>query len=171
MAEDTSGKENESVQDIVQTKISTENGHAWADMAFYRKWTADDVSNFVYFDRYAAFGPGEVWVYAYTDADGDGDGTPGEHSDREDSDYLAGGVWVYVPETFVECDNTRQTRCNEYEVGVFANGNDPFETSSMWALEGTATYHGRAIGIFTDAARQAYFRASAEMNRFFREQY
>lgn len=163
------GQRERSVQDIVRTEVRNVNGHAWADMVFYRKWTADDVDNLMYFDRYAAFGPGEIWVYAHTDADGDGDGTPGEQNDREDSDYLAGGVWVYVPETFEECDNTSQNApiCNEYEVGVFVNGNDPFETSSMWALEGTATYDGRAIGIFSGTAGQSYFRANAEMTLSF----
>lgn len=159
------GQRERSVSDIVQTKIRNENGHAWADMAFYRKWTADDVSNSHFFDRYAAYGPGEIWVYAYTDADGDGDGTPGEHSDEADSDYLAGGVWVYVPETFVDC--SENTLCNEHEVGTFLHGNDPFETQSMWALEGTATYDGRAVGIFTGTGRQTYFRASAEVTAYF----
>ena len=150
-----------SVNNLVRTEIRNENGHAWADMAFYRKWTADDIDNLIYFDRYAAFGPGEIWVYAYTDADGDADGTPGEQSDEADSDYLAGGVWVYVPETFVDCSG--KNVCNEHEVGIFSYGNDAFETQSMWALEGTATYDGRAVGIFTDTTRQTYFRASTEM--------
>ncbi len=157
----TQGQRERSVRDVLQTKIRNENGHAWADMAFYRKWTADDVDNLHFFDRYAARGPGEIWVYAYTDADGDGDGTPGEQSD-EAADYLAGGVWVYAPETVVEC-NESNFICNEHEVGVFSYGIDPFETQSMWALEGTATYDGRAVGISTGTAGQTYFRASAEM--------
>ncbi len=157
----TQGQRERSVRNVLQTKIRNENGHAWADMAFYRKWTADDVDNLHFFDRYAARGPGEIWVYAYTDADGDGDGTPGEQSD-EAADYLAGGVWVYAPETVVEC-NESNFICNEHEVGVFSYGIDPFETQSMWALEGTATYDGRAVGISTGTAGQTYFRASAEM--------
>ena len=161
------GQRERSVSDIVQTEIRQVNDHAWADMAMYRRWTADDADNHQYFDRYAAFGSGEVWVYAYTDADGDGDGTPGEQSDREDSDYLTGGVWVYVPETFVACDNTQSSPvCNEHEVGVFASGNDPFDTN-VWVLEGTASYDGRAVGIFTGTAGQTYFRANTEITVYF----
>ena len=38
-------------------------------------------------------------------------------------------------------------------VGVFAAGRDPFATSNLMALGGTATYTGKAAGTYTAAAR------------------
>ena len=59
-----------------------------------------------------------------------------------DTDYLAGGVWLFVP------DNA--TSANDVVFGAFADGNDPFRQSNLVALQGTARYVGGATGVYTD---------------------
>ena len=59
-----------------------------------------------------------------------------------DTDYLAGGVWLYVPDTASSAD--------DYEFGAFADGNDPFTQSNIMALTSTATYEGDATGIYSE---------------------
>ena len=59
-----------------------------------------------------------------------------------DTDYLAGGVWLFVP------DNA--TSANDVVFGAFADGNDPFRQSNLVALQGTARYVGGAAGVYAD---------------------
>ena len=59
-----------------------------------------------------------------------------------DTDYLAGGVWLFVP------DNA--TSADDVVLGAFADGNDPFRQSNLVALQGTARYVGGAAGVYTD---------------------
>ncbi len=61
-----------------------------------------------------------------------------------DTDYLAGGVWLFVP------DNA--TSADDVVLGAFADGNDPFRQSNLLALQGTARYVGGAVGVYTYAS-------------------
>ena len=62
-------------------------------------------------------------------------------------DYLTLGNWLYTPADAADVD--------AYEVGVFAAGRDPFRTSNLMALAGTATYTGKAAGLYATAALPA----------------
>ena len=50
----------------------------------------------------------------------------------QDADYLAGGIWVRVPEDAASVA--------DYEFGAFVDGNDPFTQANLAGLTGTATY-------------------------------
>lgn len=148
-----------SASNIMARETRSVNGQVWTDISFYRRYGGEIVWD--YLDRKTALGPGEVWVYIQTDADGDGDGVPGELEDYDDSDYLAGGVWLYVPETVDPCVSSRS--CNVHQAGAFANGNDQFDGSDMDTLVGSATYEGRAVGVHASPTRTVYFEAKARL--------
>ena len=57
-----------------------------------------------------------------------------------EADYLAFGHWLYIPEDATDAD--------AYDFGVFASGGDPFETSNLRGLTGTASYAGAASGMY-----------------------
>lgn len=59
-----------------------------------------------------------------------------------DADYLAGGVWLIVPDD--------ASSAAGYDFGAFADGSDPFLQSSLAAVRGTATYQGAAVGVYSD---------------------
>ena len=59
-----------------------------------------------------------------------------------DADYLAGGVWLVVP------DNAASAA--DYEFGAFGDGNDPFRQSHLMAVQGTASYDGAATGVYSE---------------------
>ena len=59
------------------------------------------------------------------------DGTP-----MLDTDYLAGGVWLVVPDAV--------SNAADYVFGAFADGSDPFDQTILQALSGTANYEGGA---------------------------
>ena len=152
-----------SVNDVTAREIRQVNGQTWADLSFYRRYGRQAMWDYI--DGRTALGPGEVWVYVQTDADGDGDGVPGELSDYADTDYLAGGVWLYVPETVDPCDG--RLFCDTHQAGAFANGNDPFDGQDMDTLAGSATYEGKAVGVYSDSARVAYFEGKARLTAYF----
>ncbi len=76
---------------------------------------------------------GTGWIFTPT--------TRGDGSPVQDTDYLAGGVWLYVPDTASSTD--------DYEFGAFADGSDPFTQSNIMALTGSATYLGDAVGVYS----------------------
>ena len=68
----------------------------------------------------------------------------GLRTDREsqaDTDYLVYGLWAWIPRD--------QTRTEDFEIGVFADGGDPFTGANVLALTGEATYRGAANGIYS----------------------
>ena len=70
------------------------------------------------------------------------------------SDHLAGGLWVYVPDS--------ATNVDDFVFGAFVDGNDPFEQSELSALTGVVTYEGEGdvTLVYSDenpAARRNYF--------------
>ena len=72
---------------------------------------------------------GTVSVIAYSDI-----------TDGSDTDYLAGGIWLYVPDDV--------TDAGSYAGGAFADGSDPFRQENILALQGTATYEGYAVDTY-----------------------
>ncbi len=60
---------------------------------------------------------------------------------RQNKDYLAGGLWIYVPDGGGN---------SELSLGAFADGNDPFRRSDLSALTGTAVYGGEATVMYSD---------------------
>ena len=80
-----------------------------------------------------------------------------------DTDYLAGGVWLLVP------DDT--TSAADYVFGAFVDGNDPFSQSNITALQGTATYEGGATGVYAektaDSTAIGYFNGDVELTANF----
>ena len=115
---------------------------------FYRSLEAVDVE----FGKHGAtqrslnLKPGDVWVDVYTDFQA-------EESTDTDADYLARGIWVYVPDD--------ATNLHDYEYGAFADGNDPFVQDNLAGLAGTATYVGE------DSATGLYANAAEQQNEFF----
>ena len=61
-----------------------------------------------------------------------------------DADYLAGGVWLVVPDD--------ATEVHAYVFGAFADGRDPFDQTNLQALTGTAIYEGDATGVYSEVA-------------------
>ena len=61
-----------------------------------------------------------------------------------DADYLAGGVWLIVPDD--------ASSAADYVFGAFADGSDPFLQSSLTAVQGRATYLGGATGVYSGEA-------------------
>ena len=95
-------------------------------------------------------GAGDIWVDVYTDYEG-----------SNDTDYLAGGIWVYAP------DDT--SSLEDYEYGAFVDGNDPFTQGNLAGLTGTATYSGPATGVYADVPENTnyFFEASATLTADF----
>ena len=89
--------------------------------------------------------------------------TPDEDQTRKmpDLDYLAGGIWAYLPNDADEAA--------DYEFGAFADGPQPFAQGNLAALEGTATYEGDATGVYSLAAADTnyFFSATATLTADF----
>ena len=62
----------------------------------------------------------------------------------DDPDYLVGGIWIYAPDG---------AGPEDYEFGAFVDGNDPFTATNLAGLTGTASYAGRAAGVYTETGR------------------
>jgi hypothetical protein len=79
----------------------------------------------------------------------------------DDSDYLAGGIWVYAP------DDAAGTE--DYEFGAFVDGSELFTPANLAALTGTAEYAGEATGVYTDATedRNYFFDADVSLTANF----
>ncbi len=78
---------------------------------------------------------------------------------RPDSDYLAWGVWVSVPNAVPGTDANGPT--NPATAAAFAAGNNPFAVPA--ALTGSATYNGAATGLYSAAGMVEYFEADASL--------
>ena len=76
-----------------------------------------------------------------------------------DADYLAGGVWLIVPDD--------ATSASDYVFGAFADGSDPFLQNNLMAVTGTATYEGDATGVYSgteaDSTTIGYFDGGVEL--------
>lgn len=58
-----------------------------------------------------------------------------------DADYLAGGLWLFVPDGATSADDV--------VFGAFGDGGDPFRQGSLLTLQGTARYVGAATGVYS----------------------
>ncbi|MCY3624567.1 MAG: hypothetical protein OXH82_00485 [Candidatus Dadabacteria bacterium] len=67
-----------------------------------------------------------------------------EERTRERKDYIAGGVWIYVP------DSTTGT--DDLELGVFGDGSDPFTQGNLSGLDvsNPVTYEGDATAMYSE---------------------
>ena len=63
----------------------------------------------------------------------------------QESDWLAGGVWLYIP------DDTEE-QADDFEIGAFVGGKDPFTGANLAGVTGNADYDGEATGIYTVVA-------------------
>ena len=108
----------------------------WNGVEFYRSLRAGDAET--------GSVAGDLWVDVYTDYEGE-----------NDTDYLAGGIWVFAPDD--------ATSLADYEFGAFVDGNDPFAQSALPALTGTATYEGEATGVYSEDGRNWFFDAAATL--------
>lgn len=63
---------------------------------------------------------------------------------NEHTNWLAGGLWVYLPPDA----DPEDYQNDDIEFAVFVDGGDPFEGSKVRGLEGTASYTGVANGFF-----------------------
>lgn len=89
-----------------------------------------------------------VGVYSDIEAPGSREVPPsGTITLSPDTDYLAGGIWLFVP------DNA--TSADDVVFGAFGDGNDPFRQSNIVALSGTARYVGAVLGAITNLAENA----------------
>ena len=68
--------------------------------------------------------------------------SPDPNVQADTADYLAGGVWFFVPEG--------STTPSAYEYGAFVSGSEPFESKSTVGTLGEATYTGPATGQFLE---------------------
>ena len=106
-----------------------------------------------YVELYKKLPNGRVWVDIYTD----------RKLAEEDTDYLAGGIWVYVPDD--------ASSLSDYEYGAFGDGNDPFTKGSLVGLTGGATYSGSqtATGVYADTStgRNTFFNADVRLTADF----
>lgn len=60
---------------------------------------------------------------------------------KQNEDYVAGGLWIYVPDSAEQIE--------DLSLGIFADGNDPFNQSDFAALTGTEIYRGDATLMYS----------------------
>lgn len=67
-----------------------------------------------------------------------------EERTRERKDYIAGGVWIYVPDSATEID--------DLDLGVFGDGSDPFTQGNLSGLDvsNPVTYEGDATAMYSE---------------------
>lgn len=105
---------------------------------------------------------------AFVIPEADGARWVGLRTDREsqaDTDYLVYGIWAWIPRDVNDVE--------DFEIGVFADGGDPFTGANVLALTGTATYRGEANGIYSypdpddGGIENDFFDADAELTANF----
>ena len=78
-----------------------------------------------------------------------------------DTDFLAGGIWVYVPDDATSVD--------DFTFGAFVHGEDPYDQDNLTALTGEYTYTGDATGVYSVLAdeRNYFFDADVTLTADF----
>ncbi len=81
-----------------------------------------------------------------------------------DTDYLAGGVWLFIPDDATSADDV--------VFGAFGDGADPFRQNNLMALQGEARYTGDATGIYSVSSTTTedeigYWNADADLTANF----
>lgn len=59
-----------------------------------------------------------------------------------DTNWLAGGIWLYFPDSASSVD--------DFEIGAFADGGDPFDMRNIDGLTGNPVYEGEGTGIYVE---------------------
>ena len=72
-----------------------------------------------------------------------------------DTDFLAGGIWVYVPDDATSVD--------EFTFGAFVHGEDPYTQSNLIGLTGQYTYTGDATGVYSVLAEESNYFFDADV--------
>ena len=72
-----------------------------------------------------------------------------------DTDFLAGGIWVYVPDTATSVD--------DFTFGAFVHGEDPYTQSNLIGLTGPYTYTGDATGVYSVLAEERNYFFDADV--------
>ena len=78
-----------------------------------------------------------------------------------DTDFLAGGIWVYVPDDATSVD--------DFTFGAFVHGEDPYDQDNLEGLTGEYTYAGDATGVYSVLAdeRNYFFDADVTLTADF----
>ena len=72
-----------------------------------------------------------------------------------DTDFLAGGIWVYVPDDATSVD--------DFAFGAFVHGEDPYNQSNLLGLTGKYTYTGDATGVYSVLAEESNYFFDADV--------
>ena len=72
-----------------------------------------------------------------------------------DTDFLAGGIWVYVPD--------EATSVVDFTFGAFVHGEDPYTQTNLIGLTGQYTYTGDAIGVYSVLAEERNYFFDADV--------
>ena len=116
------------------------------DQVLARETSAD----FSAVELYKELSDGRLWVDLYTDSSSSETNT--------DNDYLAGGIWIYVPDDANSLD--------DFEYGAFVDGNDPYPQDELVRVVGSAEFTGAATGVLADrsAGENTFFDAKVTLN-------
>ena len=130
-------------------KVQNENGNEWevdsaeSDTKTLNKGRYTVDWNFA--ELYKKLPDGSLWVDVYSNR---------PTSAMPDTDYLAGGIWVYVPDVATSVD--------DFTFGAFVHGSDPY-TSSIVPLTGEYTYSGDATGVYSVLAEKRNYFFDADV--------
>ena len=76
-----------------------------------------------------------------------------------DTDYLAGRIWVYVPDDATSVD--------DFTFGAFVHGEDPYTQSNLIGLTGQYTYTGDATGVYSILAEERNYFPNPKLENEF----
>ena len=135
-----------------QIVYKVENGNNWAvDSSANETITLAEgrgpSGDWNYIEMQKNLRDGRLWVDVYTNFGAAG----------RDTDYLAGGIWVYVPDDAMNV--------NQFEFGAFVDGADPYTDSNIRGLTDRYTYTGDATGVYSVLGdnRNYYFYADVTL--------
>ena len=129
-----------------------------ADTRYFHRYDADDADVGVNaIDLYRSIGendpsglpPGDLWVHVQTDFGA---------QDVTDTDYIAGGIWVFIPE---------DEEADEATYGVFVDGASEYPVAHVGQLTGESMYDGTAAGVYTDGRRNHSFEGTVALTADF----
>ena len=140
-----------------QIIYTVENGNEWGvDSAASDTRTLNKgrYTDWNFAELYKKLQYGRLWVDVYSDI-----GRP--TGAMPDTDFLAGGIWVYVPDDATSVD--------DFTFGAFVHGSDPYDQDNLEGLIGEYTYTGDATGVYSVLAdeRNYFFDADVTLRANF----
>ncbi len=99
-----------------------------------------------YIELHKSLSDGSLWVDVYTNL-----GVAG----TTDADYLASGLWVYVPDA--------ATSVSDFAFGAFVHGEDLYTQRNLRGLAGQYTYTGDATGVYSVLAEERNYFFDADV--------